>query len=362
MSKIKVLGHVTIYDNPIPNLVSRHGYFPGIVKLPNEELLTLFAMGEAFESLMMTICVSRSCDNGKTWTLEGPMYENLKIGPVSFKPTVLSDGTLIAIGYGFCRDNPEIFVNPETGGLPDGANYVSFSQDNGHSWSHPQKITHSHPEILEISGPCIELKNGDIIASGPPFPMWDKTRPSGLQGFILRSRDKGKTWDNKTVYYKNGNISPYECRQCEMQTGRVVMIIWCLDEVANKNLTNHVVVSKDNGMTFSEPIDTGVSGQASNLMYLGDNQLLVIHCFREGDVGLYVHLVDFKNDEWNIVSKTKIWGNAPSKQIGRLADMGKSLKFGQPTLLQLDNGEILAIHWAIEDGQGRILSHRLQLI
>ena len=290
------------------------------------------------------------------------MYDNLEMGPINFKPTVLSDGTLIAIGYGFYRDNPENFVNPETGGLPDGANYVSFSHDNGHSWSHPEKISHGHPEILETSGPCIELKNGDLIASGPPMPMWDGTRPSGMQGFLLRSSDKGKTWDDKTVYYKNGNIFPAECRQCEMQNGRIVMIIWCLDEVAGKSLTNHVVVSEDNGITWSEPIDTGVSGQASNLMYLGDERLLVIHCVREGDVGLYVHLVDFTNNEWNILSKTKVWGNAPSKQIGRLADMGKGLKFGQSSLLQLDNSEILATHWAIEEGQGRILTHRLQVI
>ena len=291
------------------------------------------------------------------------MYEDLKLGPNSLKPPVLRDGTLIALGYGFNSDDPEVFANPKTGGLPDGANYVAFSSDEGRTWSRPTAISLSRPEILEVSGPCIELRNGDLFATGPPFPMWDGTVPSGRQGIVLRSRDKGKIWDDHTVYYKspNGNISPYETRSCEMQDGRIVIMIWCLDGVAGKSLTNHVVVSHDNGITWSQPIDTGVPGQASNVMYLGGDQLLAIHCQREGDVGLYVHVVDFRDDKWHILAKAKVWDKAPSQHIGRLADMGTGLKFGQSSLLRLGNGDILATHWAIEDGQGRILTHRIRI-
>lgn len=101
-SAIETVEYLTIYENPIPNLVSRHAYFPGLVKLP--------------------------------------------------------------------------------------------------------------------SGLCIELRNGDLSATGPPFPMWDNTLPSGRQGIVLQSWDKGKTWDDQTAFYKSseGNISPYETRSCEM--------------------------------------------------------------------------------------------------------------------------------------------------
>lgn len=360
MSTIEAIGHVTIYENPIPNLLSQHAYFPGIAKLPSGDLLALFPIGEAFEAAM-TMFVSRSRDQGQTWTLEGHMYEDFELGTGSLKPTVLSDGTLVALGYGFNRDNPEVLANPETGGMPDGANYVSFSSDEGRTWSKPEAISLSCPEILETSGPCIELHNGELIATGPPFPMWDGTMPSGLQGIVLRSRDKGKTWEDKAVYYKCGNIAPYETRSCEMQNGRIVIMIWCLDQVAGKSLTNHVVVSHDNGMTWSDPIDTGVLGQASSVMYLGGDWLLAIHCQREGDIGLCIHIVDFTNDKWCILARTNVWDKVPSQHIGKLADMGTGLKFGQPSLLQLDNGDIMATHWAIENGQGRILTHRIRV-
>ena len=75
MAKITVLDHHVVYDNPIPNLVSRHGYFPGLVRLASGELLGLFCMGEAFESAL-TVNVTRSKDNGKSWQLQGPLYDD----------------------------------------------------------------------------------------------------------------------------------------------------------------------------------------------------------------------------------------------------------------------------------------------
>jgi len=364
MAKIKVVDHQVVYDNPIPNLLSRHGYFPAVVQLPGGELLALFAMGEAFEATH-TMCVTRSGDAGRTWQLQGPLYDkslNSRRVSDSMKPALLDDGTLIATGYRFNRDDPEMLVNPQTGGLPDGANIISFSQDDGHTWTIPQEIQLSRPEILETSGPCVQLRNGDIVGIGPPIPMWDGATPSGDIGVLLRSCDQGKTWDDQTLFFQTagGNISPYESRLCEMQDGRLVAIVWAFDAKAGHSLPNMVTVSHDNGFTWSRPIDTGIEAQASNLMYLGRDRLLTIHAHREGRVGLFVRIVDFSGDKWRVLEEAEIWNRAASHKITGFASMG-ALKFGQPSLLQLDNGEILATHWAIEQGQGRILSHRLRI-
>ncbi len=365
MNKIKVLDHHVVYDNPIPNLLSRHGYFPGLVKLESGELLGLFCMGEAFESAL-TMYVTRSNDNGNTWELQGPLYDDSAADPPnmdSLKPSLLNDGTLIATGYRFFRSDPEVLINPETGGLPDGENIISFSEDDGRSWTVPQKMDLGCPEILELPGPCVQLASGDIVGVSTPFPMWDGSYPSGCVGYLLRSLDKGKTW-SQTVYFQTpeGNIKPFESRIIEMQPGRLVALVWAMDVEAGKSLPNMYVVSHDNGATWSDPISTDVQAQASNLIYLGGEKLLTIHCHRQGDpIGLYVRIVDFTNDEWEIVDEVNVWDNAVSQEVTGLSVMGTTLKFGQPSLLPLDNGEILACHWSIEQGQGRVLAHRLAL-
>ena len=147
-----------------------------------------------------------------------------------------------------------------------------------------------------------------------------------------------------------------------MQDDRIVSMNWMLDHVSGTNLTNHITVSHDGGATWSAPIDTGVRGQASNLMHWEDDTLLTIHCQREGEeIGLFVRIVDLTDDRWHIVEESRVWGNAPSMKVGAYSSMGQNLRFGQVSLLRLDDGDILATHWAVEEGQGRIRTHRLQV-
>ena len=367
MATIEVISHHVVYDNPIPHIRSRHGYFPGLVKLPSGDLLALFAMGEAMDAANLTTMVSRSRDQGKTWVLEGPLHQKEpahRFDADNLKPAILKDGTIIATGYRFHRSDPdEPIVNPDTDGLRDGDNLVSFSRDEGHTWSSLRTIPRTHPELVETSGPSIELRNGTILVAGSLFPLWDGTHPSGHLGVLLRSRDKGETWDDETTFFRDpeGHFMPSEPRLCEMQDGRIVALLWTMDHIAGKNLPNHVTVSHDGGVTWSDMINTGIKAQASNLMHLGGDLLLTIHCHREGETGLFVRIVDFAGDRWRTVEESCIWNNTVSSKVGSYARMALSLKFGQASLLALDNSELLATHWAVGNGQGRILTHRLRV-
>ncbi len=367
MSKIEVIDHTTLYENPIPHIRSRHAYFPGLVQLPNGDLLALFTLGEAMDSTDMTTVVSRSHDQGRTWSPPNPLHErdpDHQFDSDYLKPTVLRDGSLIATGYHFYRTGRDMpITNPETDGVRSGDNLVSFSLDEGFTWSPPSIIPTRRPELVEASGPCLQLRDGRLLVAGSLFPTWEGTHPSSHIGVLLSSRDQGRTWDDNTVFYHDpkGQYMPAEPRLCEMQDGRVVALFWTHGHVSVSNLPNHLTVSHDGGITWSEAIDTGVAAQASNLMYMGGDYLLTIHCHREGEVGLVVRIVDFADDQWRVVAEATIWDNAQASKVAAFGDMAKSLKFGQASLLRLDNGDIIATHWAVVDGRGRILTHRLRV-
>jgi len=370
MTVIQKTDELVLYENPIPLLRSRQAKFPGLALLPSGEIIVLFEIGEAFDSADAKTHVSRSSDLGKTWQFQGELYdaallpEHLNISE-GLKPTLLDDGTLVAMGYRYHRPDAETPIgNPETGGLLGGDNVISFSQDDGKSWSVPEVIDRGCPELVETSGPCIQSQSGDLVAIGCPFKSWEGDNPSGQTGVLLRSRDRGKSWDGSGRFFETpqNTLTPWESRICEMPSGRLVTIAWTFNTLENKHLANHVTVSHDDGRSWSDPIDTLIMGQASNLMPLGGDFLLTIHAHRAGDVGLYVRLVDFKNDKWRVVEERVIWSGAESQDTSKdyISQFG-DLKFGQPSLLHLHNGEILAVHWCVEGGQHIIKAHRLNV-
>ncbi|MSU46609.1 MAG: exo-alpha-sialidase [Lacunisphaera sp.] len=370
MPQIEYLGQHVVYENPKPHVRSRHGYFPGLVQLPTGELLGLFVLGEAFESPNLATYVTRSLDFGRTWQLQGPLYDKSHEKLVSsefMKPQILRDGSLMALGYRFYRPDPEApIADPKTDGCLSGDEVVSFSSDEGRTWTVPKVFPHSTPELVEIPSRCLQLQSGDIVVTGGLFKMPDGTNPSGQFGVLLRSRDNGKSWDDTTRFISSPNrtITAYESHVCEMQPGRLVAICWAFDIRTGKQLPNQVVVSHDHGYTWSDPIDTGHMGQASNLMSLGGERLVSVHCHRGEKVGLYARIIDFTNDQWKVLHETVIWGasstqrNTDGQQFHVIA---KALRFGQASLLRLNNGEVLVTHWTVEEGQGKILAHRLRL-
>ena len=358
----EIVKSLTIYENTTPEASNAGAWFPGVVRLPSGELYATFSTGDDFEG-RMTMAASRSADDGASWRSAGAMFDGFDLGLGNLKPTLLADGTLICLGYGFSFGDDGL-VNSATGGLAPGGNYVAFSRDGGRSWSTPQRFDTGHPEVLETSGPCVELRNGDLLAVGTPFPMWDGKMPSGRRGFVLRSTDKGRSWRSDGIFFdsERGSIAPYETRIVQQPSGRIVVMIWCLDEAVGKSLNNHVVFSDDDGHSWSRAIDTGTAGQASNLLPLEDGTLLAVHCVREGeDAGLFLNRARIIADRWEVLQSAKVWSGRSSARIRSLDDMGGNLKFGQPSLLRLADGDYLAAHWASSGKFGRILGHRLKI-
>lgn len=367
---IEYIGRSDIYASPAAQQPVLHARFPGVVKLPSGELLAMYVLVEKIDDTIAHMYVSRLADMGKMWRFQGEMYNTKDVSAdcefnESLKPLVLKSGMLAAVGYRFNRpDLNAPIVNSQTGGFLWGPNVVSFSEDDGVSWTIPQPIDCGVPETLEIAGSPIETRSGDILAVGAVFKMWNGDNPTGQVGVLIRSGDDGKSWKS-SIYYRDdvNGTTPYEARICEMQDGRLVVLVWAFSHKGNTSYPNHVVVSHDNGRTWSSPINTGIAAQSSGLMWLGGQQLLSVHCHRTGnDPGLYLYLVDFTNDQWKVVEKKLLWHPKKSQSHdGTIADHVNNLQFGQAQLLRLSENEVLVYHWGKENGLAKIIAHRIRL-
>ena len=359
-----------IYDNPLPQLRSRHSFFPWLCELPDGSLMAVHAVGQAFESVDSTSCVSFSRDGGKTWTAPKVMFDTAGLScPVTdyCKAVPLPDGRLIALGYAYLRPDPEKPIgNPENGGLLDDFLFWAESRDNGQTWSEMRPIPCAWGAHAEASAPLTVLQDGSWITPITGFPDWNGNLTGRLCGRALRSYDRGRTWNDDAVCmaFPGDHVTCYEQRMCQLASGAILCIGWNEDTQSGERLENHYTVSWDNGRSFSAPVSTGVRGQASSLCALDGDRLLALHAVRRDTdrPGIYGYVVDFSKRTWNVVDQALLWEpNVPMVKDGRMAEIFSFLKFGQPGAIRLRSGEVMMSFWYAENGQYKTVSARIAL-
>ncbi len=367
---MKIIKSSIIYENPLPQLRSRHSFFPFLCQLKDGTIAAVFAIGEAFESVDSTSYISFSHDGGKNWSKPKVMFENTNEEcPITdyCKITALDDGRLIALGYAYLRKDPELPLgNPKTGGLLDDFVFYSISEDNGNTWSKMAKIPCSWGPHIEASAPLTVLNDGTWITPITGFPDWSGNMTGKMCGRALCSKDGGKTWSDDSICMDFGDITItcYEQRMCQLDSGTIVCIGWNENTATGERLENHYTVSYDNGQTWTKPESTGILGQASSVCAMGGEKLLALHAARRDTdrPGIYGYIIDFSNKNWDIVDSLIVWEpkTALIKNVN-MAEIFSFLKFGQPGAILLKNGNAMMSHWYAEDGQYKTIATEIEL-
>ena len=367
---MKIINSSIIYENPLPQLCSRQSFFPFLCQLQDGSLAAVIVIGQAFESVDSASYITFSRDDGKSWSEPKRMFdlkgkENLLTDYC--KVTALGAGRLVAMGYTYMRDNPDLPIgNPENGGTLDDFVFCSISEDNGKSWSEMKQINCSWGPHVEASAPIIVLQNGTWITPITGFPDWEGRMHGKLCGRALSSHDEGKTWSDEVVCMDFGDeqITCYEQRMCQLESGTIICIGWNENVMTGERLHNHFTVSYDNGKTWSEPKSTGILGQASSVCAIGGERLLALHAVRRDTInpGIYGYIVDFSSKKWNIIDSALLWKpETPIQKDVKMAEIFSFLKFGQPGAIFLQDGDIMMSHWYAQDGQYKTVATRIRL-
>ncbi len=365
---MEAISSSVIYENPKPMLRASNAAFPFLCQLQDGRILSMQQIGQAFESVDGASFLTESRDGGNTWSAPWRAFRPA-VRPMSecAKATLLPDGRLIALGYGFFRDDPELTIgNPETGGLLDDVIFFSLSEDGGKTWSDPKAVDCAWGNHVEASAPITVLQDGSWATPITGFAKWDGKPAARNCGRLLRSFDQGKTWNDDAVCmaFPGDQVTCFEQRLCQLEDGTMIVIGWNEDMVTGERYHNHVTFSHDGGKTFSDPVDTGIGGQASFIMALEGSRVLTLHSIRRDTdrPGIYACIADVSEDGFRVLEQELVWEpDCPVYKNKHVAEIFAFLKFGQPGAIRLADGDILMSHWFCQEGMYKTCATRIRL-
>lgn len=235
--------------------------FPDICRTDDGTLLCVFYAGYAHVSVRSEkwprggrVCLVRSEDEGKTWSdpeivIDTPLDDR--------DPSIsqLSNGDLL-VTY-FDRD-------PDR--KPGARVFITRSTDGGETWQEPQHVPlpiDAEVASTAVSEPVTELDDGTLLL--PVYYVPREPDSPHYKSAVLRSRDMGETWPEAAVIEDAGGARVCEPSIEPLPDGRIYMLL---------RPSMHWSVSHDDGVTWSEPQELGIEGDAPNLL-LTDNEILL---------------------------------------------------------------------------------------
>jgi hypothetical protein len=347
------------YRNPKPHLYSRQASFPALVLLPSGELLASFAIGSGFEAADQHTELARSGDGGRTWQLVGAVFNELTDRPTSANVRIsrMPDGELIAFGVRSDRSREdEGLTNPETQGFVETELIQLRSADDGRTWQGPIVVT---PPLVgpsfELCSPVVPLGDGRWLWPTSTWKGWNGDCPNGMKAIALVSHDRGHTWP-EYVGVMNGTAEDvifWEQKIVDMGDGRLLAVCWTHDMAQGVDRPVHYAISPDNGRSFGPPRSTGLHGQTSTPIWLGNGRLVCIYR-RTDKPGLWATYARIDGDVWVNEAELPLWGYDRSDAANivggeNLSRSFTTLKFGLPAGLLLPDGQVYVAFWCVEE-------------
>lgn len=367
IAPIELLETGLIYRNPRPHVQSVHAYFPSVATLANGEMLATFTLGEAFEAVNLHTYKARSKDSGRTWSLEGRLFEGASGSLMSDSSRIaaLPDGEVVGFIVRHDRSGhpDEGLTSTETLGFVPTELLQTRSSDGGHSWTRPERL---EPPLVgpsfELCSPITPVAGGKWLLPTSTWRGWDGDCPNGMKTIAFVSYDQGQTWPEYVDILQVPSVIFWESKIVTLADGRLLAAAWGYDESTGTDTPNQYTISTDNGQTWSAPQSTGLLGQTLTPFALKDGRILCVYR-RVDRPGLWANLSRLEGTHWVNEAETPLWGTGVSGLTTHSENMSQNfqvLRFGAPCINRTPEGHIFVAFWAVEDCVSNIRWFRIR--
>lgn len=351
---VRKIKDVVVYEN-----VKYYSAFPSVIKRRGGELIVAFRrapdrkiFGEENYSHVdpnSYLVLVRSRD-GENWTADPELIYAHPFGG-SQDPCLLQlrDNTLICTSYGWALVRPDGVLNLKkpyymAGGFIFLGGYIVRSDDRGKTWNGPFYPPHIPPEI-------------NINATGDPLPAYNR-------GALCESKNGRIYWvvaasDSDSPHKTSNYLMVSDDKGLNWQYSSCVAIddnasfneasvyetpkgdIVAFLRTANLDDQACIARSRDGGRTFEPWQKMGFQGHPLNALRLPDNRVLLTYGYRHKPYGIRARILNAECTDY-----------ASAPEIV-LRDDGGSVDLGYPWPVMLDKKRVLVTYYFNRDNGTR---------
>jgi hypothetical protein len=185
-----------------------------------------------------------------------------------------------------------------------GRGWVHRSADAGRTWTAGTVL-----DTAPFAG-AYGMRGGVMLPGGTlVLPMCDV--PAYRQVFVLRSMDAGASWSPPIEAASRRGRPFEEPAPLLLPSGRILLL---LRENASRSLwSTH---SDDGGLSWAEPVPTGIDGYPCHLTALTDGRVLCTYGFRRPPFAIRCVLSADQGATWTTGDPLEIRSDLPSRDLG----------------------------------------------
>ncbi|MDB6094853.1 MAG: exo-alpha-sialidase [Verrucomicrobia bacterium] len=375
---MKILQRGLVYDVTTVPDPRRAASFTSLRVLASGTILALFQLGSAKHSLDATLALCRTRDRARTWERIPVEFSSVVDGiPGSLAAGEIVEvrpGRLLLMATWFDRsDRSESVFDAATEALRPSKQLISFSSDEGQSWTGWRELPIRGLHGCAITGPILQWADGSIAFAFESYRDITATDPSiHHAAWLMPSNDGGESFGKPVLVAQDPAHGVYywDQRLCTgPELGEYIALFWSHDLTSKQDLAVHIARNSVRAPADSmpQPRATRITGQITTPLLLPDGRLLALTVHRQDPACLRLFCSPDRGDTWpsELVvyehNEKAVLTQGSTGVDYRLywADMFR-WSFGHPAMVQLNEQDVLiayyagapncmSIHWAILD-------------
>lgn len=339
-----------VKDVIIYNDTNFHNAFPSVVKKKDGELFLAFRrapnrklFGEKGNNHVdpNSYLVAVRSKDGENWSKEPELiYAHTFGGSQDPCLLLLRDGSMLCASYGWAFVREDGYANLKKPYFKAGeatflGGYIVRSTDGAKTWKGPIYPPHIDSEIhfSALGNPIPAYNRGAMYEAKDGRILWiaathDREKPSKTSNHLMVSKDKGLTWTYEAPVAVDEQFTFNEASVYETPKGDIVGFL----RTANMDDQACIARSTDGGKTFKWE-KMGFQGHPLQALRLPDNRVLLSYGYRHKPFGIRARILNAECTDF-----------ATAPEIILRTD-GGTTDLGYPWAVQLDKNRVLVSYY-----------------